>query len=172
MSNRDATASPMRSKPSTKDHAKAAKYIKEHGVSSVPKLGEPRAQHKARLISTFSHALPLASLLQVEELLAEALQAAVNTDSKDPIGFIGDYMSKRSKSDGEGGSADAAAYVKTGILGVAGERMLWLVFFLFGLLLCANVMHGFEAVRRTQSHTPHVWPSSRVQSPPAARVFF
>ena len=34
-----ATASPVRSKSSTKDHAKASKYIKEPGDRSEPKLG-------------------------------------------------------------------------------------------------------------------------------------
>ena len=83
----------------------------------------------------------------VEKLLVEALKSAVDAGSHDPIAFIGEYMLAKSKNppkSNSSASAEAAAYVSTGTLGVAYQRMAWLVFFLFGLLLCANVMHGFE----------------------------
>jgi Mg/Co/Ni transporter MgtE len=81
----------------------------------------------------------------VEKLLVEALKSAVDTESSDPIAYIGEYMLKKSKkgSSSEGSRED---YVNSSLFTIVTSRMGWLVFFMFGLLLCANVMHGFEAL--------------------------
>ena len=56
-------------------------------------------------------------------------------------------MHKRSAKARSGAAqGDATPYMATGALGVARERTAWLLFFLFGLLLCASVMHRFEAL--------------------------
>lgn len=90
----------------------------------------------------------------VEKLLVEALKSAVDAESQDPIAYIGEYMLAKSKTkaagseprSSSGASSEAKDYVAASMLTVATSRMGWLVFFLFGLLLCSNVMHGFEAL--------------------------
>ena len=78
----------------------------------------------------------------VEPLLVQALKSAVDADAPDPNKHIADFMMERAKQpSGEGGSS---SYMSLGAVGVASERTAWLLFFLFGLLLCANVMHSFE----------------------------
>lgn len=92
---------------------------------------------------------------EVEPLLVEALKAAVDADSDDPAQHIGQFMLKRSfskrngahKGEADGASSDSArSYMATGALGLARSRTAWLLFFLCGLLLCASVMHEFEAL--------------------------
>ena len=79
----------------------------------------------------------------VEPLLVQALKSAVDADAPDPNKHIADFMMARAKQpDGEGSSS----YMSLGAIGVARERTAWLLFFLCGLLLCANVMHSFEEV--------------------------
>ena len=89
----------------------------------------------------------------VERLLVEALTSAVDSASDDPAKHIADFMRARSRAargqpTGRKSSAEAAssAYMSTTAVGVARERTAWLLFFLFGLLLCASVMHKFEAL--------------------------
>ena len=89
----------------------------------------------------------------VEPLLVEALKSAVDADAADPAAHIGEFMRQRSEAaklthQGHGAQLSSAeqAYMATSSLGVAKERTAWLLFFLFGLLLCASVMHQFEAL--------------------------
>ena len=89
---------------------------------------------------------------KVEPLLAEALKAASDASAVDPVTFIGNFMlaksrergGKGSAAEGESSNSDVAAYMRTGAFGVAAQRTGWLLFFLFGLLVCANVMKEFE----------------------------
>ena len=85
---------------------------------------------------------------EVEPLLVEALKSAVDADSPDPAGHIGEFMKRKSSTKLLSPSAadEAAAYVSASALRVASERTAWLLFFLFGLLCCASVMHEFEAL--------------------------
>ena len=79
----------------------------------------------------------------VEPLLVEALKSAVDAKAEDPAAHIGDFMLRHSR---QSASGEQASYMATSAVGVARERTAWLLFFLFGLLLCASVMHTFEAL--------------------------
>ena len=87
---------------------------------------------------------------QVEPLLAEALKAACDAGAPDPVTFIGEFMlAKRAatrvpKNGDADGEDNVTVYLRTGAFGIARQRTGWLLFFLFGLLLCANVMREFE----------------------------
>jgi len=82
---------------------------------------------------------------EVEPLLVQAIKAANETGAEDPVTFIGHFMLKKGAKD-DGQSSDAAAYVNQSAIGAARQRTAWLLFFLFGLLVCANVMHEFEGL--------------------------
>jgi Mg/Co/Ni transporter MgtE len=79
--------------------------------------------------------------LKEKGVLAEAIKAACDADAPNAIEFIGQFMLNESSSDSKDG---VAAYAKTSAFGVARQRTGWLLFFLFGLLHCANVMKEFE----------------------------
>lgn len=106
-----------------------------------------RAKSPARTPSKSSTA---ALKREIEPLLEEALQQC---DGADVAGFVGAYLlshakpGKRAAKAAAGSASDEArAYVASGALDVARQRTGWLLIFLFGLLLCARVMHRFEAL--------------------------
>eukprot|EP00900_Chrysochromulina_parva_P022977 jgi/Chrpa1/5312/Chrysochromulina_OHIO_Genome00013211-RA len=87
----------------------------------------------------------------IEPLLAEALKAACDTGASDPVSFIGNFMLKKAAQACKERrlSKEAVAeseYLRTTALGIASQRTCWLLFFMFGLLLTANVLHKFEAL--------------------------
>ena len=92
---------------------------------------------------------------QVEPMLAEALKSACDANATDPVSFIGNFMllkareqagKREHENDSSGSKSDVAAYLENSAFGVAKQRTGWLLFFLFGLLLCANVMREFEGL--------------------------
>jgi cation transporter-like permease len=87
-----------------------------------------------------------------QPLLEAALRAAADAGAADPIEALSEMLkqqqhaAKKKGGKGNGGGApdEAAAYVASNPLGVVRDRVGWLLTFLFGLLLCASVMSGFE----------------------------
>ena len=87
----------------------------------------------------------------IEPLLAEALKAACDTGASDPVSFIGNFMLKKAAQASKERRLskepeEESEYLRTTALGIASQRTCWLLFFMFGLLLTANVLHKFEAL--------------------------
>ena len=82
----------------------------------------------------------------VETMLVDALKSAVDANSEDPARHIGDFMMARANNKPPPAAASVGAYMATSAFGVARTRIAWLLFFLFGLLLCSSVMSSFEAL--------------------------
>ena len=82
----------------------------------------------------------------IEPLLVRALKSSVDHDSADPAKHIADFMMQYAKQPKSASSSKEVPYMALSAIGVTRERIAWLLFFLFGLLLCSQVMHRFEAL--------------------------